>query len=122
MICKGYKQANNKFLKSRNPSKSLTHILDLDANNLYGHSMMQLLPFEMIDWVDPEEFNLGNCPDDSPIGCLLETEIDYPDELHDLHSTLGVEKKELNKSLNINYESYKTMNFFLVKTKILFLI
>ena len=43
MICKGCAEANNKFLKSYDVNKSTSYIIYLDANNLYKHSMMQLL-------------------------------------------------------------------------------
>ena len=43
MICKDYIEANNKFLKSYNGNKLTSHIIYLDANSLYGHSMVQLL-------------------------------------------------------------------------------
>ena len=40
---------------------------------------MKSLPFA---WVDPQKFYLDN-NSDSPIACLLEVDLDYPDELHD---------------------------------------
>ena len=40
MICKGYAEANNKFLKSYDINKPTSCIIYLDANNLYGYSMM----------------------------------------------------------------------------------
>ena len=29
--------------------------MHLDDNNLYGHSMMQLPPIKIIDWVNPKK-------------------------------------------------------------------
>ena len=58
MICRGHSEAKNKFLKSNDPSKPSTNIMYLDANNLFGHSKIQLLPTEMFDWVIPKHFNL----------------------------------------------------------------
>ena len=49
MICKGYAQVNNKFLKSYNANKSTSLIIHINANNLYGYSMMQLLPTKILD-------------------------------------------------------------------------
>ena len=49
MICKGYAGANNNFLKSYNDNKPTSYIIYLDANNLYGYSMMQLSPTEILD-------------------------------------------------------------------------
>ena len=64
MISKGYTEANYKFLKLYDPNKSTSYITYLDANNLYGNSMMQLLSFEVLDWVNSEKLNLGNFQDD----------------------------------------------------------
>ena len=82
MIFKGYIKANNKFLKSYGVDKPTSNIIYLDANNLYGRSMTQLLPTETLDWVNSKDFNLDNYYNDSPIGCFLEAYFDYPDELH----------------------------------------
>ena len=40
MICKGYAENNNKFLKSHDSYEPTSHIMYLDTDNLYGHSMM----------------------------------------------------------------------------------
>ena len=53
MICKGYAEANKKFLK---------------YYDILGHSMMQLLPIEIFDWVDPKYFSLSNYSNNSQIG------------------------------------------------------
>ena len=34
--------------------------------------MMQLLSTEILDWVNPKDFNLDNYSNNSPIGCLLQ--------------------------------------------------
>ena len=69
----------------------------MDANNLYGHSMMQLLPTEILAWVPQNDFNLDHYSNHSPIGCFF----DYSDELHDLHNDypLTFEKIETTKEL-----------------------
>ena len=54
MICESYIKANKKFLKSYNPSKLSTHIISLDAKNLYRHSILHLLLTEIIHWVNPK--------------------------------------------------------------------
>ena len=46
--------------------------------------MMQLLPTEILDWVNQNDFDLDNYPNNGPIVCLLEFDLDYPDKLHDL--------------------------------------
>ena len=80
-----------------------THIIfiQLDPNNLYGNFIMQPLPTEILDWADPKDFNLDNYLNDSPIGFFLEIELDYPDELHDLHNDypLSIEQLEVSKEM-----------------------
>ena len=52
--------------------------------------MMQLFPTEILDWVDPKDFNLDNYSNDSPIGCFLEVDLDYPDDDYPLTSNKNV--------------------------------
>ena len=40
MLCKGYPEANNKFLKSCDANKPTPYTIYLDVNNFYRHSMM----------------------------------------------------------------------------------
>ena len=49
MICKDYAKANNKKLKQWGIDKSNSHIIYIDANNLYGNSLKQLLPTKIHD-------------------------------------------------------------------------
>ena len=69
MTCKGCTEANNKFLISYNANKPSSYIIYSDTNNLYGHSISVGRPTEIFDWVNPKNFNLDNCSNDSPIGC-----------------------------------------------------
>ena len=69
--------------------------------------MVQLLPIEILDWVNPKDFNLNNYSKDSPIGCFLEVHLDYPDELHDLHNDypLAGKKIKVRKEMLSHYKS-----------------
>ena len=98
MICKESPKASNNFLKSYYVNKPTSCIIYLDANNLHGHSMMQLVPTE-IDWVDLKNFDLHNYSDAGPVGCFVEVDLDYPDELHELDNDypLACEKNKSNK-------------------------
>ena len=49
MISNGYAKANNELIKSYNPWKEKTWIIGLSTNNLYGHSIMQLLSIEILN-------------------------------------------------------------------------
>ena len=57
-------------------------ILFIDANNLYGHSMSELLPYDEIKF--DKNVNLEdilNTPDDSDIGYSIEVNLKYPDNI-----------------------------------------
>ena len=90
MICKGYTEGKNKPLKSCDVNKPTSYIKYLDANNLYGDSVMQ-----KFDSVNPKEFSLDNCSNDSPIDSLLAVYLDYPDELHNLHDNHSLAGKKI---------------------------
>ena len=47
------------------------HHMYLDTNNLYGHFIMQILPTEILDWINSKEFNLHNNFNDSPTESYL---------------------------------------------------
>jgi hypothetical protein len=61
----------------------------LDANNLYGWAMSQPLPTGEFDWLNEEEIanlDIMQIPDNSEEGYILEVDLKYPKELHDLHN------------------------------------
>lgn len=86
--------ANNKYMESEyDPNKPSNYMLYLDVNNLYGWSMTQSLPLSKYEWVEDDlsdtekiKHQIMNTADDSDIGCLLEVDLEYPKELHDLHN------------------------------------
>ena len=58
-------------------------------NNLYGWDMSTYLPyggFESLKNVD--EFDMNLVSENSPIGYILEVDLEYPDKLHELHNDL----------------------------------
>lgn len=85
---KRYSKANNKYMKHEyDPNRESKYLMYLDANNLYGYSMMQHLPIDNFQWCQ-DEFTAASVleiPDESPTGYILEVDLDYPKELHDLH-------------------------------------
>ena len=97
MIWKDYTEAKNKFLKLYDANKPSSYIICLHGNKLYGIFMMQLLPTEMLDWVNPKNLNLHNYSNDIQIDCFLEVDINYSKELHDLdHDYHLANEKESN--------------------------
>ena len=86
MICKECAEANNRFLNTYNADKPTSYIINLDASNLYRHSMMQLFSTEILDWFNAKDFNLDSNSNDGLISCFLDVNFDYPAELYDLHN------------------------------------
>ena len=84
-----YASANNPYMgETYNPSEESSYLQYLDANNLYGWAIPQLLPTGRFRWVDvkPKEIQkLVKCEDK---GYLLEVDISYPRDLHDSHNDL----------------------------------
>src|SRR5437870_7008750 len=78
--------ANNKNMKSYDEKKSSKHIAYFDANNLYGWAMVQSMPFGGFKWIESEDFKLENVETNSKKGHILEVDLEYPKELHDVHN------------------------------------
>jgi len=73
-------------------STPTSFLLYVDSNNLYGHAMRQPLPFGEFEFLSDEaidnlETNIATIPADSETGYILDVDLDYPSELHDLHSS-----------------------------------
>ena len=80
-------QANNKYMQNFIPEKESTYITYLNANNLYGWAMSQPLPYKDFKWVEKiDVLDLNKYTVKSQKGIILEVELKYPQELHDLHN------------------------------------
>lgn len=90
MIAHRYAKANNPNLSDYDKEKVKSFITYLDANNLYGWAMSEALPFDGFEWVESESFSLSTMCSDSETGYFVEVDLEYPEELHDLHSDLPV--------------------------------
>ena len=75
-------EANNKYMKNYDPDKPSSYIMYLDANNLYGWAMPQPLPYRNFKWVEADSV----IPKRKGIGHIYEVDLEYPQELHDLHN------------------------------------
>ena len=98
-----YAKANNKYMKNYDEKKEFLFLEYLDANNFYGWGMEQNLPVGVFKWVSDvsridEDFT-KNYDENSDIGYFLKVDIEYPKELHDLHSDLPFlpERMKINK-------------------------
>lgn len=84
-------EANNRFIPDFDVSKRTSYIIYLDATNLYGHSMTQMLPKSEFRWLNDDEIKNFDCKlvdDNSNKGYVLEVDLQYPSEFHDLHNDL----------------------------------
>jgi len=84
-ISNRYGKANNKYMKNFNSKKKSTYLTYLDANNLYGWARSKPLPIGNFDWMSEDEIINWNKLGDGN-GCILEVDLEYPKELHDLHN------------------------------------
>ena len=107
-IANRYGKANNKYMKKYDEMVPSKYIMYLDANNLYGWAMSQYLPTGGFRWMTQKQINninLANYKEDSKTGIILEVDLDYPKELHDLHNDypLGPEKITVTKDMFSKY-------------------
>ena len=87
MISNRYSKANNKYMESFDETKPSSYIAYLDANNLYGWAMSEKMPYKDFKWVeDVQAIPLEEMLSDGDLGYVLEVDLEYPDELHDLHN------------------------------------
>ena len=72
--------------------------------------MTQYLPFGVFKWMSQKEINkfgLASIKEDSPNGYILEVDLEYPSELHNLHNDypLAPEKLKINQNMLSKYYS-----------------
>ena len=95
-ISKRYAKANNKYLSDYDSNKPSTFITYLDKNNLYGCSMSEYLPYAEFEWLENvDEFDVNSINEQSGIGYFLEVDLEYPDELHELHNDYPLTPEKL---------------------------
>ena len=81
-----------------------THLIYLDANNLYGWVMSQYLPARGFKFLTGEEVRsqfpacdintpLASISDTADTGYILEVDLEYPATLHDSHNGVVESKK-----------------------------
>ena len=92
--------ANNLYMGCEyDPLRPTNYLQYLDANNLYGWAMSQPLPTGEFKWVDIENLKGGAQElkrtidmmvrnSNRGVGYVLEVDMKYPRELHDLHNDL----------------------------------
>ena len=104
-----YAKKNIEYMKNYDKKKS--YIQYLDANNLYGWVMSQKLPVSGFEWVKNisslnkklEKFIklIKNYDQDNDKGYILEVDVEYPKDLHDLHRNLPYLAEKKRKLINV---------------------
>ena len=103
-IANRYGNANNKYMKEYDGKALSKYILYPDANNLYGWAMSQYLPTGNFKWMTDKEISkidLGKCKADGKKGWIIEVDLEYPQELHDIHNDYPVTPEKVKVSKNI---------------------
>ena len=91
-------------MKGCNEKEPSMYVCYLDCNNLYGHSMSQSIQYSGFRWLTDKEINkidLGKYKKDGKKGSVLEVDVEYPQELHDLHNGYPVAPKKVKVSNNM---------------------
>ena len=88
MVGKRHAKANDPLVEGYNPEEPTNYITYLDANNLYGWAMSQTLPKSDFHWkrVMPTEEEIRKKGANVKKGWILEVDLEYPEELHNLHN------------------------------------
>lgn len=88
-----YAQANNEHLSDYNKDEKLTTIQYMDFSNLYGWAMSQSLPISGFKFVTFKDLDhaikkIKKYDENNEIGYIFDVDLEYPEELHDLHNNL----------------------------------
>jgi len=97
-IAHRHSKANDKYMKNYDEKVPSKYIMYLDANNLYGWAMSQYLPKGNFRWItekEIEKINLAKYKEDSMKGLILEVDLEYSKELHNLHNDYPLAPEKL---------------------------
>ena len=101
-IAKRYGKANNKYMCDYDSNKQSY----LDRNNLYGWTMSEYLPYGELEWLkNVDELDVMSINEKSDVGYILEVDLKYPNELHELRNDypLAPERLTITNDILSNY-------------------
>ena len=65
-------------------------------NSLYGWVMSEYIPYGGFKWLkNVIKFDINSISEKSSIGYFLEVQLEYPDELHELHNDYALAQEKL---------------------------
>ena len=86
-IANRYAKANNKYMNDYDSEKLSKFITHLDLNNLYNLRLSSYLPYGGFKWLKyVDGFDVISISEKSPIGYILEVDLECPDDLHVSHN------------------------------------
>ena len=87
-----YASANNPYMEEYDKNKDTNYLQYLDAKNLYGWAMSQSLPTGEFRWINCDSWDpvrlVNMISREKDYGYLLEVNVKYQKELHDLHNDI----------------------------------
>src|SRR6266853_5245335 len=113
-------KANNKYLDNYDPNKESNFLSYFDANNLYGLSMSQPLPYGGFEWLDDQTIYNYNSniqqatkdilalPDDSTKGYFYQVDLTYTDYIKERTKNLPLApiKRKIETDELSNYQQF----------------
>ena len=107
-VSKRHNKANNKYMECYDSRKESKFIMYLDAYNLYGWAMSQYFPYSEFKWLSRGEVynsDVNSVSKNNSDGYILEIDLEYPDELHELYNDfpLASEKLKISHNMLSNY-------------------
>ena len=107
-IAKRYAKANNKYINGYNPKKPSKFITYFNMNNLYGLGLSEYLPYGGFKWLkNVHGFDINSISKKSPMGYFIKVDLEYPDDLHELHNDYPLAPEKLAVSSEMLSKNYK---------------